>query len=192
MNDQNWKLVSRGIQIYKAHEGGGSKDWKFNMELEGMTQTHRRSLLSCISHGVPFVELRQSFPSHIQAISPFVEQLMHFIAKCQNSEDNDLDVEIALRKALANAVVHGNREDPEKRVYVACRCASDGGVSITVQDEGQGFDTGTLPDPTVPENRLRTFGRGIYLMKALMDEVRFEKGGAFVHMCKRINARSEQ
>jgi Histidine kinase-like ATPase domain len=57
-------------------------------------------------------------------------------------------------------------------------------VSITIQDEVQGFDTGTLLDPTVPENRLRTSGRGIYLMKALMDEVRFEKSGALVYMRK--------
>ena len=76
---------------------------------------------------------------------------------------------MALIEALENAVVHGNCEDPDKRVYVTCRCTAEGEVSITVQDEGQGFDTGTLPDPTAPENRLRTSGRGIYLMKTLMD-----------------------
>ena len=99
-----------------------------------------------------------------------------------------MDIETALREALANAVAHGNHEDPRKCVYVTCHCTVEGGVSITVQDEGQGFDVGTLPDPTAPENRLRTSGRGIYLMKALMDEVRFEKEGAIVHMCKKSNA----
>ena len=101
-----------------------------------------------------------------------------------------MDIEMALIEALENAVVHGNCEDPHKRVYVKCRCTAKGEVSITVQDEGQGFDTGTLPDPTAPENRLRTSGRGIYLMKTLMDEVRFEKGGAVVHMCKKSNVGS--
>jgi len=121
---------------------------------------HTHSLLPCISDGVPFVELRQSIPSQLQAISQFVEQLMHFIAKSRSMDGSEMDIEIALGEALENAIVHGNREDPDKRVYLTCRCTPDGEVSITVQDDGQGFDTGTLPDPTTPENRLRTSGVG--------------------------------
>lgn len=153
-----------------------------------MAQTQIFSFPPCITGDVSFVELRQSLPSQIQAISPFVDQLMHFIAESRRMDGSEMDIEIALGEALENAIVHGNREDPDKRVYLTCRCTSDGEVSITVQDEGQGFDTGTLSDPTTPENRLRTSGRGIYLMKSLMDEVRFEKGGAVVHMCKNSNA----
>jgi serine/threonine-protein kinase RsbW len=73
-------------------------------------------------------------------------------------------------------------------VYVACRC-TDGAVSITVQDEGPGFDADLLADPTTPERRLLTQGRGIYLMKTLMNEVRFEQRGAVVFMRKASNAR---
>ena len=155
-----------------------------------MAQTHTLSLQLCTSDDVSFVELRQSVPSQIQAISPFVGQLMSFITKSRNMDGSETDIEMALIEALENAVVHGNCEDPRKRVYVMCRCTAGGDVSITVQNEGPGFDTGTLPDPTASENRLRTSGRGIYLMKALMDEVRFEKGGAVVHMCKKSNAGS--
>jgi len=155
-----------------------------------MAQTHKHSLLPCTSDDVPVAELHQSFPSQIKALSPFVEQLMHFIAKSRSLDGSEMDIEIALREALENAIVHGNRGDPDKRVYLTCRCTPDGEVSITVQDDGQGFDTGTLPDPTEPENRLRTSGRGIYLTKALMDEVRFEKGGAIVYMRKKPNAGS--
>ena len=155
-----------------------------------MAQTHTLSLLPCASPGASFVELRQSFPSQIHAISPFVDQLMSFITKHRNKDGSETDIEMALIEALENAVVHGNCEDPHKRVYVMCRCTAEGEVSITVQDEGQGFDPGTLHDPTAPENRLRTSGRGIYLMKTLMDEVRFEKGGAVVHMRKKSNAGS--
>jgi serine/threonine-protein kinase RsbW len=115
---------------------------------------------------------------------------MSFITKHRIKDGSETDIEMALIEALENAVVHGNCEDPHKRVYVTCRCTAEGEVSITVQDEGQGFDTGTLPDPTAPENRLRTSGRGIYLMKTLMDEVCFEKGGAVVHMRKKSNAGS--
>jgi serine/threonine-protein kinase RsbW len=138
----------------------------------------------------PSVELHQSFPSKIQAISPFVDHLMLFIAKSRKLDGTEVDIEMALREALTNAIVHGNLENPHKRVYVACRCTSSGEVSITVQDEGQGFESGTVPDPTAPENRLRSSGRGIYLMKTLMDDVLFEQGGTVVHMRKKFNTGS--
>jgi anti-sigma regulatory factor (Ser/Thr protein kinase) len=64
----------------------------------------------------------------------------------------------------------------------------DGEVSITVRDEGKGFDSNTVPDPTFRENLLFTHGRGIYLMKALMDKVFFEENGAVVRMRKKSNS----
>lgn len=172
----------------------GSEGCKSQMEFKDMAQTHTLSLLPCISHGIFFVELRQSFSSQIQAISPFVERLMHFIAKARSLVGSEigyfdrLDIGIALHEALANAIVHGNREDPDKCVYVVCRCTTGGELSITVQDEGRGFDSNRVPDPTAPENQLVKHGRGIYLMKMLMDEVRFENGGALVYLRKRSNA----
>ena len=138
---------------------------------------------------VPFVELRQSLPSQIAVISPFVHQLMYFIARFRTPDGSELNIETALHEALANAIVHGNQEDPRKLVCIACRCTTDGEVSLAVQDEGQGFDTAAVLDPTTPENRLLSHGRGIYLMKTLMDDVCFEQGGAVVHMRKASNAR---
>jgi len=135
---------------------------------------------SCQS--APFVELRQSFPSQVQVISQFVDQLMPFILHFRSADGSEIDIETALREALTNAVVHGNRENPSKHVYVECRCHTDGEVSITVRDEGPGFDTSAVSDPTTPENRLFEHGRGIYLMKALMDEVWFEESGTIVQM----------
>jgi len=73
-------------------------------------------------------------------------------------------------------------------VYVTCRCYMDGEVSITVRDQGKGFDSSALLDPTFRENLLLTHGRGIYLMKTLMDEVWFDEGGAVVMMRKKSNA----
>jgi serine/threonine-protein kinase RsbW len=138
---------------------------------------------------VPFIELRQSLPSRISIISPFVEQLMPFIARFRRADGSELEIETAMREALANAIVHGNKEDTRKRVYVVCRCTIDGEVSIRVEDEGQGFDVEKVADPTTCENRLLTRGRGIYLMKTLMDEVRFEQCGATVYMRKASNVR---
>jgi serine/threonine-protein kinase RsbW len=149
---------------------------------------YAQALMTQAFRSVPFVELRQILPNRVAIISPFVDQLMRFIARFRKIDGSELDIEMALREALANAIVHGNQENPQKRVYVVCRCATDGEVAITVQDEGQGFDTDTVLDPTTPENRLLTKGRGIYLMKKLMDEVRFEQGGAVVYMRKVSNA----
>ena len=152
-----------------------------------MAHTQSLSLMPRTVTSVPLVELHQSLPSQIQAISPFVDQLMRFILAFRNANGSEIEIETALREALANAVIHGNGENSHKRVYVVCRCYMDGEVLITVRDQGQGFDNTALPDPTVPENRLFTHGRGIYLMKTLMDEVCFEKGGAVVRMRKKSN-----
>jgi serine/threonine-protein kinase RsbW len=139
---------------------------------------------------VPFIELRNSLPSDVDIISPFVDQLMQFISRYREVDGNNFEIEVALREALVNAIVHGNQEDPHKRVYVKCRCTTDGKVSITVEDEGNGFEHDAVPDPTSHGNRLRTNGRGIYLIRTVMDEVVFEQGGSVVHMRKRANAGS--
>jgi serine/threonine-protein kinase RsbW len=135
-----------------------------------------------------FVELRNSLPSHVDIVSPFVDQLMRFISRFRVADESNVEIELALREALVNAIVHGNHEDLQKRVYVKCRCMADGEVSITVEDEGQGFTQEAVPDPTSPDNRLRTHGRGIYLMRASMHEVHFEDGGSVVHMRKNPTA----
>jgi serine/threonine-protein kinase RsbW len=126
-----------------------------------------------------------TLPSEVTAISPSVDKLMLLIKKGRCAPGNEIDVEIALREALENAVVHGNHEDPRKHVYVSCRCEAEEEVSIIVRDEGQGFDTNALPDPTAAGAIESSHGRGIYLMKALMDDVHFEDGGAMVHMRKK-------
>ncbi len=157
-----------------------------------MVQTRSLSPLPRNAHSVPFVELRQSLASQVSAISLFVDHLMRFILKFRNADGSETDIEMALHEALVNAVMHGNGENSCKRVYVTCRCYVDGEVSITVRDEGHGFNSETIPDPTSPENRMFTHGRGIYLMKTLMDEVSFEEGGAVVMMRKKSNASSAE
>jgi serine/threonine-protein kinase RsbW len=155
------------------------------MESEDMFQTHTLALLPRISHCYPYVELEQSLPSELAAISPFADQLMLFIHKFLEADGTEVDIEIALREALANAVVHGNHEDPDRRLHVTCRCSAEGEVSITVNDEGRGFDNRAVPDPTAPANVEFTHGRGLYLMQMLMDEVCFERSGAVIHMRKK-------
>ena len=131
----------------------------------------------------PCLELERSLPSKVAAISPFVDKLMRLIRKCGHAPEGENDVEIALREALANAIIHGNHENPGKHVHVRCRCEPSE-ISLAIKDEGPGFDVDRISDPTAPENTESAHGRGIYLMKALMDEVRFEEGGVVVHMRK--------
>jgi serine/threonine-protein kinase RsbW len=135
------------------------------------------------NQGSVCIELERTLLSEVEVISPFVDELMLLIRKCGCVAEGETDVEIALREALANAIIHGNQEHPRKRVHVICRCEPKR-VSIAVKDEGRGFDIDKLADPTAPENIGAVHGRGIYLMKALMDDVRFEEGGAVVHMRK--------
>ena len=134
-------------------------------------------------HWGPYIALEVSLPSEVTAISPFVDKLMPLLRNCGCVPEGESDVEIALREALANAIIHGNHEDRRKYVHVTCRCEPDE-VSIAVKDEGKGFDVNSVPDPTAPENIGSVHGRGIQLMKALMDEVHFEEGGVVVHMRK--------
>ena len=135
----------------------------------------------------PCIELERSLPSELAALSPFVDRLMLLLRKCGCVPQGESDVEIALREALGNAIIHGNHENPRKCVHIRCRCEPDG-VSITVTDEGRGFDISKMPDPTAPQNIASVHGRGIYLMRTLMDEVRFEEGGVVVHMRKSAQA----
>lgn len=131
------------------------------------------------------LEIDTWIPSETDAISPLVERLMLLIEGSQCIAGEEHAVEIALREALNNAVVHGNRLDANKIVHVRCRCTVGKGIFITVSDQGAGFDLDPVPDPLSVENLMAEHGRGIHLMKLLMDEVRFERRGAEVRMAKR-------
>ena len=87
------------------------------------------------------------------------------------------------RIALANAIIHGNREDPRKHVHVNCRREPDE-VSIAVKDEGKGFDINNVTDPTAPENIRSVHGRGIHIIKALSMKFAPREGGAVIHIRK--------
>jgi serine/threonine-protein kinase RsbW len=155
---------------------------------EDMTPARVASPASQSFYSAPFVGLRNTLPSDVDITSPFIDQLMRFISRFRGADGNNFEIEIALREALVNAIVHGNQNDPRKRVYVNCRCTTDGQVSITVEDEGNGFVHDAVPDPTSPNNRQRTHGRGIYLIRTMMDDVDFEKGGSVVRMRKRASS----
>jgi serine/threonine-protein kinase RsbW len=103
-------------------------------------------------------------------------------------EDDANQIGMAVRECMVNAVVHGNRYSKKKQVHFDVE-ASDGSITVTIGDEGAGFDLSSLPDPTSPENLLRQSGRGILLIRAFMDEFDVHPragGGTEVRLLKNL------
>lgn len=124
----------------------------------------------------------------VAAINPAVRKLMRLLKRTCCSAKHEFAVETALRESLANAIIHGNQLDPSKKVRVCCACDSAGSVVIVVKDQGNGFDPQTLPQPFTGENLASDHGRGIYLIRSLMDEVYFTNEGTEIHMRKLLQA----
>ncbi|MGA8937834.1 MAG: ATP-binding protein [Acidobacteriaceae bacterium] len=108
-------------------------------------------------------------------------------------EDTACQIAMVTREATINAVLHGNKRDPDKKVRASFEL-TDAALKIRVADEGAGLDPDTVPDPREPENLLRSSGRGIFLMRAIMDEVHFHqlKPGTEIEMVKhRVKSNTE-
>jgi serine/threonine-protein kinase RsbW len=87
--------------------------------------------------------------------------------------DDALNVGIAVREAVINAIVHGNKQDRTRKVEVSLH-ARPHSIRARVRDQGTGFDSAATPDPTVGDNRFRSSGRGILVMRAFVDRVDFK------------------
>ena len=124
-------------------------------------------------------------PGDVNAISPVVQGVMHIAKQMECAQGKDFEIEMAVREALANAIVHGCKNDPGKTVQVCVACDVARGMLIVVRDPGHGFDPASVPSPTMGQNVFSEHGRGIYLINELMDEVHFERGGTEIHMVKR-------
>ena len=127
----------------------------------------------------------EAIPSQIEMVEPVVTRAMTVMAAHGCVDGQSAATELALREALANAILHGNKAEPKKRVQLDCFQESDGTLLLVVQDEGHGFDPAAVRDPTQPENLIRTTGRGIYLIKHLMDEVEYRNRGRELRMRKK-------
>jgi serine/threonine-protein kinase RsbW len=104
----------------------------------------------------------------------------------QQAKSKEMEIETALREALANAIKHGCSGDASKFVQCSVVFEDNHTVLIVVSDPGPGFNPTRIPDPTKGEHLYENHGRGIYLINQLMDEVRFTRGGAEIHMRSRF------
>ncbi len=127
---------------------------------------------------------RTTLPSTRPAINRAVREVLKVADEVGFSEDGRADLEIALREAVANAIIHGNRNRRNKRVLLRCYGVPDGALLIAVRDEGEGFDPEGVPDPRSAERVFLHHGRGIFLMRELMDHVAHRKGGREVVLFK--------
>jgi len=117
-------------------------------------------------------------------ISPVVEGIMEMARRMECAAGKEFEIETALREALANAILHGCKNDSSKRIQCCVSCDEEHGMLIVVRDPGSGFDPVKIPDPLRGENVYSHHGRGIFLINQLMDEVRFERNGTEIHMRK--------
>jgi serine/threonine-protein kinase RsbW len=131
------------------------------------------------------MKLKVTLAAERKSVDPVVRSVMEIVRNMQCAAGKEDDIELALTEALANAVVHGAKEDPKKIVECVVACDEERGMLIMVRDPGSGFDPASLPNPSRGENVFSSHGRGIFLINQLMDEVGFHKNGTEIHMVKK-------
>jgi serine/threonine-protein kinase RsbW len=126
--------------------------------------------------------------STLDSVDSAEELALGFAERAGVDEDDLMKIGMAVRESMVNAVVHGNRYNANKKVRFAV--ASDAErFTVRVADEGEGFDFASLPDPLAPENLMKTSGRGIFLIRSLMDDFqvrRLDSGGTEVTLVKNL------
>lgn len=128
-----------------------------------------------------------TLPSRVETVATAAAAVAEFVSRNGVSEDHAFGIDMAVREAVTNAVVHGNSQDEDKIVEIILKSSPDA-VEISVHDQGTGFNPDEVPDPTAEEDLLKTSGRGIFFMRSFMDEVVWfvpPEGGTTVRMLKR-------
>lgn len=129
------------------------------------------------------------FPGDLQSLAESREQVMQYVREYCHDEADEIDLTVALQEALANAALHGCKNDGSKSV--CCSIEVDPSrISLVVRDPGPGFDFEHVADANRFDTTTLEHGRGIALMRGLMDEVAFSRGGSEVRLSKFMNCRA--
>jgi anti-sigma regulatory factor (Ser/Thr protein kinase) len=121
-------------------------------------------------------------PSRRSAVGPTVERILRSVKRVHLSQEQQDNLAVATAEALSNAAVHGNGLRAGLYVSVRIRFTSKGDLVVEVRDSGRGFDRAGVRDPTDPSYLLLPGGRGIFLMRKLVDRVAFNKAGNVVSL----------
>ena len=124
-----------------------------------------------------------TIPSDLSEAHQLQCEIETALAAAAFGERDVFAVKLALEEALVNAIKHGNKLDPKKKVHIRYT-VSPNRIDIRIVDEGPGFNPDDVPDPTAPENLERPCGRGLLLMRHYMTEVEYSDSGRAVQMCK--------
>lgn len=127
--------------------------------------------------------LERRLPSRLEHVNAFIKEALDQFGRLSLPEDDVFHLKLALEEALTNAMRHGNRLDPDLFVDVSVELERERLV-MSVKDEGGGFDFSKIPDPTQQDNKEKPSGRGVFLIKQLMNEVEFFDGGSGIKMIK--------
>jgi serine/threonine-protein kinase RsbW len=129
-----------------------------------------------------------TLPSRIEAVNEAAASVAGLLSRLGVGEETAFGIDMAIREAVTNAVLHGNKQDQSKCVHVTVKSLPDK-LEINVRDQGTGFNPAAVPDPTEDENIMKTSGRGIFFMRNFMDEVDWSinpEGGTTVRMIKKF------
>jgi len=135
--------------------------------------------------------IRLEFSSAFEMLD-FVQVVSDHLARRVGLDEDSLHwVSVAIRESVINAIKHGNKSDTAKHVFVEFETATGNApeLAIRVRDQGEGFDPETVANPLDPENLLKSSGRGIFLIRNFMDDVRLQRapeGGMEIRMVKRV------
>ncbi len=131
------------------------------------------------------IAIQKTIPSNLSELESVLLDVEAFLAQEGVAYDRAADVIIALSEAITNAIVHGNREDPSKRVFIRVERVP-GGILASVRDEGEGFYRASVPDPLARDAMMNASGRGLLIMEALADEISYQDAGREVRLFFRI------
>ena len=128
----------------------------------------------------------ESLASNLASVDIAEESVMQRAERVGFDEDARMDLGLAVREAMVNAVVHGNKYNADKKVELSIQASMDS-LRVVILDQGAGFEVKAVPDPLSDKNLLKTSGRGLLMMQTYVDELsvkRGAKGGTEVVMVK--------
>jgi serine/threonine-protein kinase RsbW len=121
-------------------------------------------------------------PSARIAVAPTIERVLGAVRDAGLTHEQQDNLAVAVAEALSNAALHGNKLAPRRVVRVTVEVPAGGGVTVEVADSGPGFDSAKVSDPTDPARVLMPGGRGVFLMKRLVDHLEYNAAGNAVRL----------